>query len=464
MPAAGGLKLGSLSVSVVWRARVEAWDWFEGAAGDSGYGFGQSLLRVTVGQNTRRVNWRIEAAQPTLLGLPDSAVAPAPLAQLGLGGTYYAANANHENDAGLFLKQAFVDVNKLGRGGALRAGRFEFFDGAEARIADPLVATIVQTRISSRLLSNFAFTVAQRSYDGAQFSWTAGPSQVTGFAARPTAGVFQVDGMRELDVGVFYGSFHRSVKTKSGAGSLRVFAIGYTDGRTAVLKTDNRPQAARAGDTESIATGTYGLHYAHAIKTKTAGTFDVLGWAVAQTGSWGTLSQRAGAWVGEAGWQPAVRLKPWLRGGYSYGSGDDNPADGRHGTFFQLLTTPRQYARFPFYNMMNNTDAYGMITLRPKPPLSIKSEVHALGLANAADLWYGGGGAFQRSTFGFNGRPSGGHTSLATVWDASVDAQVTPRLALGFYFAHASGHDVIDTVYPRSANGRLAFVESTLRF
>jgi hypothetical protein len=80
-------------------------------------------------------------------------------------------------------------------------------------------------------------------------------------------------------------------------------------------------------------------------------------WGVVQTGSWGDLAQRAGAFVGEAGWQPPVKvLKPWLSAGYSYGSGDGNPNDSHHGTFFQVLTTPRQYARFPFYNMMNNED------------------------------------------------------------------------------------------------------------
>jgi alginate export protein len=81
-----------------------------------------------------------------------------------------------------------------------------------------------------------------------------------------------------------------------------------------------------------------------------------------QTGSWGNLKQHAGAAVGEAGWQPPVKvLKPWLSAGYSYGSGDDNPNDTRHGTFFQVLPTPRQYARFPFYNMMNNEDWYGAL-------------------------------------------------------------------------------------------------------
>jgi hypothetical protein len=35
-----------------------------------------------------------------------------------------------------------------------------------------------------------------------------------------------------------------------------------------------------------------------------------------QTGSWGALAQRAGAFPAEAGWQPAflTRVRPWVRG------------------------------------------------------------------------------------------------------------------------------------------------------
>jgi len=49
----------------------------------------------------------------------------------------------------------------------------------------------------------------------------------------------------------------------------------------------------------------------------------------------------------EGGYQPKIlpALKPWLRGGYYYGSGDGNPNDNRHGTFFQILpTAPRGLA------------------------------------------------------------------------------------------------------------------------
>jgi Alginate export len=459
---AGPLKIGSLDVSLNWRVRAEGWSWFQGDTGDGTYGFGHSLLRVSIGQSHRSLNWRLEISQAALLGLPDAAVAPAPLGQLGLGGTYYAANGNRTNEASLFPKQAFVRW-KSGGSTSLTAGRFEFFDGTEGHAANATLAAVVEGRIAHRLISNFGFTTAQRSFDGAQLSWTRGPRTLTAFGARPTRGVFQADGLGELDIQVYYGSFARAFDAEHGAGSLRVFGIGYIDGRSGVPKTDNRAAADRAADQGGIRIATFGADYVHVAETR-AGTFDVLGWGAVQTGSWGALTQRAAALVGEVGWQPpADRLKPWISAGYSYGSGDGNPNDGTHGTFFQLVTTPRQYARFPFYNMMNNDDRYLALNLHPTGALALRSEAHRLRLADAADLWYQGGGAFQSQTFGFAGRPSGGTRSLATTWDLSADYRVNGALSATVYYGRAWGGATIGAIYPGSQTGQFVYLETNIR-
>src|SRR5262249_52981923 len=149
------------------------------------------------------------------------------------------------------------------------------------------------------------------------------------------------------------------------------------------------------------------------------GPLDMLGWAAVQRGAWGSLTQRAHAYALEVGWQPATfgSLAPWLRSGYNEGSGDDNPTDQSHGTFFQLLPTPRVYARLPFFNLMNTRDTFGEAIVRPLKNLTIRTDVHALQLARSSDLWYSGGGAFQPGSFGYTGRPSNGHTGLGTLYD-----------------------------------------------
>ncbi len=305
-------KLGPLEISVNWRARVEGWDWFEGSGGNSNYALGHSLLRIAVGQTNDHFDWLLEAAQATILGLPSNAVVPAPQGQLGLGGTYYAANGNDRKNSNGFVKQAFVQFEDQRRRN-LKLGRFEFFDGTEVQPKDTTLATLVQTRVSQRLIANFGFSAVERSFDGAQFSWNAGKNNLTFFGARPTRGVFQVDGMGELDVDVYYGAFTRALETKHSAGELRVFSLGYVDHRTRVLKTDNRPQATRSADHGKIEIATYGADYLHVFNTVASGKFDFLAWGAVQTGSWGLQTQHAGAFVGEFGWQPPLHiLEPWF--------------------------------------------------------------------------------------------------------------------------------------------------------
>ena len=76
-----------------------------------------------------------------------------------------------------------------------------------------------------------------------------------------------------------------------------------------------------------------------------------------------------------------------------------------------------------------------------------------------------GGGAFQQSTFGYQGRPSNGSTqNLSTVWDVSGEYQLTRFLSATVYYAHASGTGAIAGIYPKDSDGQLAYVETTVHF
>lgn len=457
-------KLGPFEIAINWRTRAEGWNWFEAPTGNSDYPLWHSLLRIGIGQTREKIEWFAEMEQPSILGLPNDAVVAGPAGQLGLGGSYYVANDNQSNNASIFLKQAFVDFKHLGPT-RMKLGRFEYFDGMEVKPKDPMLAAVVQSRIAHRLISNFGFTAVQRTFDGGQFSLNSGKNNFTFFGARPTAGILQTDGMPELDIEVYYGAFTRSINTPRGEAQLRVFGLGYVDDRNTILKTDNRPAPVRTADLGKVQLATFGANYTQVINTTNAGKFDFLVWGVYQGGSWGALNQRAGAFVGELGWQPAVKhLKPWLSAGFSYGSGDGNPNDSTHGTFFQVLTTPRQYARFPFYNMMNNEDFYATLNLRPASKLALRTEAHALRLANSADFWYLGGGAFQPKTFGYTGRPSNDFSGLANVWDLSADYQITRSFSSTLYYGHAWGKTVVAKIYPKDPNGQFAYLETNFHF
>jgi hypothetical protein len=335
-------------------------------------------------------------------GFPSDAVAPPPQGQLGFGGTYRTANP--DRTVGILLKQAFVRLKGLGGDqlSTLRIGRFEFGDGLGLIPEGPLGA-LIRDRVANRLIGNFGFTHVGRSLDGLHFSRSSSNTNVTFLAARPTEGVFQVKGMKELNVDVVYGALskaHRSI----GEGAGRIFTTYYRDARD-VLKTDNRTVAARSEDHKDINVFTAGGNYANVFGIGN-GKADILFWGAVQTGTWGMLAHRANAFAAEAGYQlSGRRIKPWFRGGYFRGSGDDNSLDATHRTFFQELPTPRPFARFPLYNLMNNEDAFAQITVMPHSKWSFRSEAHVLKLVEATDLWFVGGGAFQKESFGYRDVP-----------------------------------------------------------
>ncbi len=455
------LHIGSVNVTGSVHERYEDWNFFP-SKGESNYGYSGSLLRLMFSQNEQTYDWSVELAAPILLGIPNHAVLPAPQGQLGLGANYYAANHNDRNAASVFVKQAYFRVKREHFN--VRAGRFEFTDGGEVTPKDETLAIIKRDGISQRLIGTFGFSDVQRSFDGGQFNYRKGDWNFTAFSAIPDRGVFQVDGWGWVKTPVTYAALTKQMSFGDSKAEWRVFGIFYSDDR-GVLKTDNRSAAVRAKDPTGIDIGTYGGNYIQAIPSA-AGTFDLLGWGVLQSGKWGDQSQRSGAGTVEAGYQPKIiqAIRPWLRAGYFYSSGDGNANDNVHGTFFAILPTPRVYARFPLFNEMNNRDGFGELMLRPGKKLVMRTDVHALSLASSHDLWYSGGGAFQPWTFGFNGRPSNGGTSLGTLYDISADYQVIRSLGLGAYFGYLRGGDVVARIFPGNSNAKLSFLEANYRF
>lgn len=454
---------GKTVISGSVRTRTELWNWFDTT--DAGlYGFQGTMLRLGVARSSSRMDWSVDFAAPILLGLPKDAVAPAPQGALGFGGNYFPANDKRQNVAGFFPKQAFLRFKALGPSKAsVKLGRFEFNDGQESASPDPSVAAIKASRIEQRLIGTFAFTHVGRSLDGVHFR-TGTKTTLTAVAALPTRGVFQVDGWGNMPILLTYVALSSSTKSASSKSSdWRVFGSYYQDNRT-VLKTDNRPAAIRAADREHLEIATLGGHYIFARPTM-AGIIDLVAWGAGQLGNWGRLAHRAYSFDLEAKLQPrwAPKLKPWLRGGYALASGDGNNSDGTHGTFFQILPTPRPFARTPFYDLSNSKDIFGILILRPSKKVTLRSEVHGLWLTQKQDLWYQGGGAYQPWSFGYVGRPSSGHTGLGQLIDGNLDWNFHPKLTASFYGGHMTGGDVQRGIYG-DGSGAFGYIELTYRF
>lgn len=464
--SSGALKFGDITVSGSVRLRFYSWDWFQPAAGQNRYEYSGNLLRLKFSEQRRKWGWAAEFAAPLLFGLPTEATDAAPQGALGLGSSYFTANHADRNAAMIFPKQLYVQLDQFGgrEGQTLQLGRFTFLDGSELTPKDATLATVKSTRVSQRLLGDFGWSDVGRSFDGIHYSISTPASNFTVVTAVPTRGVFQVDGWGWNDVAFGYGSYTHEWGSGRHQSDTRFFMLEYADWRPD-LKTDNRPASVRSRDVADIRVDTFGGHTLHALETN-AGTLDLLAWGAFQTGRWGALTQRAYALDFEGGWQPriAAAVKPWLRAGYTKGSGDGNPNDGTHGTFFQVLPTPRPYARFPFFNMMNTEDLMGALILRPRSKVTVSSEFHSLRLSDAADLWYSGGGVFQPWTFGYIGRSTSGRRSLGNLYDTSVEIRPDRKTAVTAYFGYTQGLAVMKEIYPDDKDARFAYLEFLYRF
>jgi hypothetical protein len=464
-PAADATQPGNVVFSATLRVRLYDWDWFKPVTGENSYLYTGGFLRLGLSQNLAKWDWAAEFAVPFMLDLPDNATDAAPQGALGLGSNYYTANHTSQYAAMIFPKRLFVNLHNFGsKSSYLTLGRFEFSDGTEIAPKNATLAAVKRDRVAQRLIGTFSFSDVGRSFDGLHYSWGTASNNLTVVAAVPTRGVFQVDGWGWNRIGFGYGAYTHEWGHGRHSADTRFFAIEYDDFRH-ILKTDNRPVAVRRGDTENIVIQTFGGHSVHVVETG-AGALDFVAWGAVQTGRWGTQKQRAGALDFEAGYQPKIMsaVKPWLRGGYTWGSGDGNASDGTHGTFFQLLPTPRPYARFPFFNMMNMEDAWGSFVTRPHSKITTSSEFHSLRLSNEDDLWYSGGGAYQPWTFGFTGRATSGRRSLGNLYDTSVEYRIRPKLTATAYFGYVQGLAVMEEIYPNGRDGRFGYLELLARY
>ena len=277
------IKIGNATLSINARARVENWNWFETPGFDDNYTFGALLLRAGLSRQKPKLDWQFEIAQPSLVNLPDNALAAG---ALGHGANYFAAN-RRRNDAGIFVKQAFVRFKGPGGSNAdsVRLGRFEFNEGMETAPKDATLAWLKNQRITARLLNTFAFTHVQRSFDGLHYIHNTPTTNVTAVAARLTEGVFQVDGNGQVNTEVLYGALTKPLASGEG----RLFALHYMDDR-------NVPKTGNTATTGDVKVTTLGAHYLRTFPMG-AGKGDLLLWGPINWATGGRSTTRGTRWL-----------------------------------------------------------------------------------------------------------------------------------------------------------------------
>jgi hypothetical protein len=445
--------------------RVESWSYFEprvdilaptqGPIGEPDYTFIGDRAELGVRVDGERFDLSGVFNYVRLENLPTDAIGPG-----GFGsGAFYFAATGVSYSYQLYLGELTARITSRDQRRSLTVGRMQFASGSEAASSSPLLHLLTSERVQSRLIGNFEWSYYQRRFDGARFDAARGQWHYTAAAFVPTQGGFEEStnlSMPKVQVAV--GSATRTGERSESQG----FAYLYRDRRRGPFAVvDNTFSIDRP---VNILVATAGGSHARVVPTR-SGELDVVAWGAVQTGDWYGAPHRAASAALEAGhrWTRAP-MRPWLRGGYLWSSGDEDGRDGRHGTFFPMLPSSRKYALSSVYAQMNLRDAFLQAWIEPRR-FSSRIEVHRVSLASGRDLWYQGSGATASRDrfFGFSGRAAGGETSLGTVLEGTVDVPIRKYWSVNGYAGTMWGGGVVSRMFTGT---RLTFwsIENVIRF
>jgi hypothetical protein len=111
-----------------------------------------------------------------------------------------------------------------------------------------------------------------------------------------------------------------------------------------------------------------------------------------------------------------------------------------------MVPTVRKYSMTTAYSTMNLNDLFAEIIVKPTKRVTARADVRRLWLAEAADRWYAGSGATQRtgSFFGYAGRRSGGSTDLAPfALEGAADVTLATHWSANAFVGAIRGGDAV---------------------
>jgi len=446
--------------------RVEVWRYFEPppptptfTPGDPSSGY--IANRLLAGLRARRGRLDVTAALQYVQfgGLPAHAIGPG---ALGTGASYFDHSGNTSSHQ-VYLKAATIAIRQIGDHLDLQVGRMPYTSGAERASGVPKIEAVKRQRLDSRLVGEFEWSIYQRAFDGVRVDWTSPAYTITASVFQPTQGGF------EDAAGVSMSRVHvisAVVTAAPGAwvprSEVQVFADHYSDTRPVTARPDNSGRTAAAADVHVTTLG------AHLVGSRRAGAgeMDGMAWFAGQFGDWYEQHHRGFAMAAEAGYQwSSAAWAPWVRGGINWFSGDSDPADSAHHTFFPMLPTVRRYAQSTLYSMANLRDILAQLLLRPRAAVTARVDVHALALADRADGWYAGSGATQESgrIFGYSVRPSGNESRLMEVVEGSLDWRRSAHWSVNGYLGIATRGPVVRRSFA-SGPATFFYVENIVQF
>jgi alginate export protein len=280
------------------------------------------------------------------------------------------------DEKNLDLHQGFVEFrNLLGEPVTVKIGRQELSYGDQ------------------RLISPLDWSNIARAWDGIKVRYGPGTWWIDGFYTVIKEG----NGAGEdQDFFGFYGSY---VGVADHEVDLYVLGRSFRDGSF----TDER------GGVGDLVDGTVGAR----LKGKAAG-FDYTLEGMEQFGHLAKDRIKAYAFAATLGYTFDMDWKPRLGIEFNQASGDNDPADGKHGTFDPLFPFFHYYQGFAdIFGWKNARDLMGSLKVAPTDSLSIQVDVHQFWLVQERDAWYNDPGAvIRRDPTGNAGQKIGSEIDL----------------------------------------------------
>jgi Alginate export len=433
-----------LTVTLSDVTRVESWSFFEPrpGGGDPTYTLLGNRAALGVAMRSRHFDLFGAFQYAQLIGLPRQATGPGPL---GPGATYFdAARASRAYQ--LYIRAMSLRVK--GAGLSIEAGRMDFLSAEEGKSRSAAVAAVTHERLAGRLIGGADWTPFERAFDGARLNIDRDRWRATSALVWPTQGAFEesanptITALRVAGGSIAIGWPERlGDGGKSTASELQLFAYHYRDRRSVRSRPDNTGLSAPVADVSVATIG--GSHVA--IVPLGATRVDTTAWAAWQTGDWYASDHRALSVLAAAGVRLPITWHPRASGGWMHASGDRDPRDLRHGTFFPMLPTTTPSVLGGTFAQMNLRQAFADVQITPSARVALSASLHRMSLARSEDRWYSGTGAtaIRGTYFGFSGRASFFATSLGVLVFGAAETSVTERWRLRTELGFMRGGDVI---------------------
>ena len=378
--------------------RVEGWSFFEPRAGGGDPTYSLLGNRATLGVrvDSRRLMLQGSLQYAQMIGLPREAIGPGPL---GPGPLFYIS-AENSRAYQLYIKSLSLRLKDVVPRLSIELGRMSY-ESSES------------TPFAGRLIGNAEWSMFERACDGARVDYEGPAWRVHGSFLMPTQGAYEESASPTI------GEVQLATASATRSG-FQVFAHNYRDRRAIPVRPDNTGARASRIDLKLQTIGS-------ALTHRLAG-LDVQIWGALQRGDWYGDQHRGLSASAEAGYTwTRVRAEPSVSGGVLYASGDDDPNDSTHGTFFPMVPTTAPSVLSGTYAQMNVRDVYVSGRATPHDHLSVSVGLHRLSLVSRQDRWYTGTGAtaFAGNYFGYSSRASTLATSLGTFLQLSAESSLT---------------------------------------